>query len=105
MLVDGGARFDLIVMDEIFERVPGEKLMRGSECTRQLRTAGVQTPVIACSGNVSGAESEKLFLEAGADLVWGKPFPDFTDGSMQRDIAMLLQHRDRTSSKGTQPES
>ena len=49
----------------------------------------MRTPIIACSGNAAGAESEKKFRVAGADLVWGKPFPNFTDGSMQRDLARL----------------
>ena len=71
--------------------------------TRQLRAAGVLTPVTACSGNVSGAESQKLFLEAGADLVWGKPFPDFTDGSMQRDLSRLLARCDARRASPPEP--
>ena len=74
--------------------------MRGSEATRQLRAAEVRTPIIACSGNAAGADSEKKFRVAGADLVWGKPFPNFTDGSMQRDLARLLGGVARATSEG-----
>ena len=87
--LEEGARYDLLVLDEIFARDPGEELMRGSEATRQLRAAEVRTPIIACSGNA-----------AGADLVWGKPFPNFTDGSMQRDLARLLGGIARATSEG-----
>ena len=81
--------------------------MRGSTAIRLLREREaaeglVSVTVISCTGNASH-ESSKL-LESGANLVWNKPFPSAEDGSMQRDIAMLLPHRDRTSSKGTQRE-
>ena len=98
--LEEGARYDLLVLDEIFARDPGEELMRGSEATRQLRAAEVRTPIIACSGNAAGADSEKNFRVAGADLVWGKPFPNFTDGSMQRDLARLLGGVARATSEG-----
>ena len=98
--LEEGARYDLLVLDEIFARDPGEELMRGSEATRQLRAAEVRTPIIACSGNAAGADSEKKFRVAGADLVWGKPFPNFTDGSMQRDLARLLGGVARATSEG-----
>ena len=76
--------------------------MRGSTAIRLLREREaveglVSVTVISCTGNASH-ESSKL-LESGANLVWNKPFPSAEDGSMQRDVAMLLPHRDRTNGK------
>ena len=74
--------------------------MRGSSAIRLLREREaaeglVSVTVISCTGNASH-ESGKL-KESGANFVWNKPFPSAEDGSMQRDIAMLLLHRDRAS--------
>ena len=45
--------------------------------------------IVSCTGNTTAADKAEL-LEAGADRVWSKPFPDFTDGTMQRELVELL---------------
>jgi signal transduction histidine kinase len=94
-----GHDFQLVVMDEIFSDTD-VNCMRGSSAIRLLREREaaeglVSVTVISCTGNASH-ESGKL-KESGANFVWNKPFPSAEDGSMQRDIAMLLLHRDRAS--------
>ena len=85
--------FDMVVIDEIFCDEPSS--MRGSDATRQLRehevAAGLPPAiVVACTGNASYMEAALL---EHADLVWGKPFPDFSDGTMQRSLTPLLARR------------
>ena len=92
-------------MDEIFSDID-DNCMRGSTAIQLLREREaaeglVSVMVISCTGNASH-ESGKL-LESGANFVWNKPFPSAEDGSMQRDIAMLLMNCDRANGKGMQP--
>ena len=99
--------FDLIVMDEVFEAQgggisangPDQRLMLGSEAIAQIRrgeaewakrypeAAARPASIISCSGNNAGTDH---VVPTGADLVWTKPFPDFTNGEMQRQLSKLL---------------
>ncbi len=72
--------------------------MRGSEAVKRRRehearalgATDVRTCIISCTGN---ADSDKRrILQSGADAVWNKPMPSFTDGSMQSHIAKLMPH-------------
>jgi len=83
--------FEVIVMDEIF--APGVDAMRGSAAIIDVRAhearAGVarRAVIVSCTGNVSSLTN----LDAsGADLVWGKPMPNFTNGEMQNELAPRL---------------
>lgn len=99
--------FDLVVMDEVFEVQgsadgPDQRLMRGSEAIAQIRRgeaerarrdpAAAARPacIISCSGN--NADTDYV-TPTGADLVWIKPFPDFTNGEMQSQLSKLLARR------------
>ena len=56
--------------------------------------------IISCTGNLSAhseASEHARLLSCGADRLWGKPFPSFTDGAMQRSLAELLAGRQRPS--------
>jgi len=79
--------FGLVIMDENFDKASSldrnSTPMRGSEAIRVLRTEiepsqnVARIPVISCSGysDVSNPEHSSALLEAGADIVWGKPLP------------------------------
>ena len=105
----GGHReqFDLLVLDENF----GEGLMLGTSAARVLRAAGVDAPIIVCSGEFStsgvdmsvgrgGDPAHRRLREIGA-TAWPKPFPDFRDGSLQRELRRAL----RFSSAASAPSS
>ncbi|WOL12768.1 two-component response regulator ORR41-like [Canna indica] len=61
-----GKSYDLILMDK---EMP---VMNGHEATRQLRSLGVRTPIVALSGNNMQSDMD-LFLAAGADHFEDKP--------------------------------
>ncbi|GLJ45600.1 hypothetical protein SUGI_0959930 [Cryptomeria japonica] len=61
-----GRTYDLILMDK---EMP---VMDGHEATRQLRTMGVKTPIIALTGNALQSDKD-LFFEAGVDDFQTKP--------------------------------
>uniref|UniRef100_A0A7S4BN71 non-specific serine/threonine protein kinase n=2 Tax=Chrysotila carterae TaxID=13221 RepID=A0A7S4BN71_CHRCT len=98
--------FDVIVMDEIFSL--DQKAMRGSEAIRQIRAFEEEAQasgarrrrrrlvVISCTGNANLEEQKRALILAGCDAVWGKPFPDFVDGSMQTEVGRLLHLAENT---------
>ena len=43
--------------------------------------------IVSCTGNASSLTN---LGESGADLVWGKPMPKFTNGEMQNELAPRL---------------
>ncbi len=107
--------FDVVVMDEIFSPEPGA--LRGSAAIARLRGlsdgdeggGGRRRPVlIHCTGQTDasgdgGACSlggHRLGLAAGADALWGKPMPSFTNGEMQRIVADLLSSRQKIAAAG-----
>lgn len=55
-----GRTYDLVLMDK---EMP---VMDGHEATRQLRSMGVKTPIVALTGNALTTDRE-LFFEAGVD--------------------------------------
>ena len=83
--------FEVIVMDEIF--APGLERMRGSAAITEVRAhevrAGVarRAVIVSCTGNASSIAN---LDGSGADLVWGKPMPNFTNGEMQNELAPQL---------------
>ena len=84
-----GHGFDLLVCDEIFSDVDPD-CMRGSTVIRQLREREAaeglpRLAIVSCTGNPS-----QTTYECGADDFWGKPVPSFSDGSLQKRVAMLL---------------
>ena len=94
--------YALIVMDEIF--APGLEAMRGSAAIIELRAHEAQAGarrravIVSCTGN---APSSLVDLKnSGADLVWGKPMPNFTNNEMQNQLAPHLA-ASRTSSRPT----
>ena len=85
--------YALIVMDEIF--APGLEAMPGSAAISKIRTheaqAGVvrRAVIVSCTGNALSSLAADL-RSAGADIVWGKPMPNFTNNEMQNELAPLL---------------
>ncbi|GLJ55904.1 hypothetical protein SUGI_1200210 [Cryptomeria japonica] len=61
-----GRTYDLVLMDK---EMP---IIDGHEATRQLRTMGVKTPIVALSANSLQSDKD-LFFEAGADDFQTKP--------------------------------
>ncbi|GLJ55900.1 hypothetical protein SUGI_1200160 [Cryptomeria japonica] len=61
-----GRTYDLVLMDK---EMP---VMDGHEATRQLRTMGVKTPIVALSANSLQSDKD-LFFEAGVDDFQAKP--------------------------------
>ena len=96
-VVDGDENHDdgfaLIVMDEMF--APGPEAMLGSAAIRQIRAHEAQTAatrravIVSCTGNALSSLAADL-RASGADLVWGKPMPNFTNDEMQKELAPLL---------------
>jgi hypothetical protein len=85
--------FEVIVMDEIF--APGLERMRGSAAITEVRAhevrAGVTRRAVIVSWSCTGNASSITNLDrSGADLVWGKPMPNFTNGEMQNEFAPQL---------------
>ena len=85
--------FGLIVMDEIF--APGLEAMRGSAAiiTLRAREAAQTGPrrravIVSCTGNALSSLVD--LKDSGADLVWGKPMPNFTNDEMQNQLAPYL---------------
>ena len=85
--------------------------MLGTSAARVLRAAGVDAPIIVCSGEFStsgvdmsvgrgGDPAHRRLREIGA-TAWPKPFPDFRDGSLQRELRQIL----RFSSAASAPSS
>ena len=67
--------------------------LRGSQAVAHLREHerqhGVRpAAVVACTGNAAYCFED--LRRAGVDRVWGKPFPRFDDGTLQRDVCELL---------------
>jgi len=63
-----GRIYDLVFMDK---EMP---VMDGHEATRQLRSMGVKTPIVALTGNTLQSDKD-LFFEAGVDDFQTKPLP------------------------------
>jgi CheY-like chemotaxis protein len=61
-----GRIYDLVFMDK---EMP---VMDGHEATRQLRSMGVKTPIVALTGNTLQSDKD-LFFEAGVDDFQIKP--------------------------------
>eukprot|EP00964_Phaeocystis_antarctica_P016252 scaffold8982_cov65-Phaeocystis_antarctica.AAC.1 len=68
--------------------------MRGSAAITDLRAhearagAARRAVIVSCTGN---APSSLVDLKnSGADLVWGKPMPNFTNNEMQNELAPQL---------------
>lgn len=105
------SRYDLVLMDDHFE-VDGSGAkpskmgdqehdrslvaMRGSEAIGYIRAFELQNPslrpavLIMCTGASLDADAS---WRKHADAVWGKPFPDFTNNTMQRMLSELLRNR------------
>lgn len=75
-----------MLIDEHF----GVNCMLGSEAIIQLRAKGSNAVIIACSGNDTEVARK---LGTLADAVWEKPYPDWLDGTMLREIVALLKRR------------
>lgn len=73
--------------------------MRGSEAIGLIRAFELENPslrpavLIMCTG--AALDSDPAWTKHGrhADAVWAKPFPDFTDNTMQRMLNELLRNR------------
>jgi signal transduction histidine kinase/CheY-like chemotaxis protein len=70
---DPNSMWDLVIMDEHLN-VESTPALLGSETIKKFRDAGYQGLIISCTGNCS-AHDKELYLAAGADNVWPKPYP------------------------------
>ena len=99
--LSGESDFDIVIMDEIFSMEAG--VLRGSEAIKRLRRQACDAEaagrsrkrrpvIIHCTGQTThdAAVDQKALLDSGADALWGKPMPCFTNGEMQRMVADLL---------------
>ena len=94
-----GAPFAIVVMDEITSDDPTQ--MRGSEAIAQIKAGdeaaiaagqlALPTVRISCTGNAADPEVAQAILQCGAHTTWSKPFPSFTNGDLQREVASLLR--------------
>jgi signal transduction histidine kinase len=86
---------DLLFLDENFGRI-----MRGSDAIKEIRlleeqaaacSSNIVPPlrIVSCTGNCV-AEDVKYLTACGANLVWGKPIPDFTNGDLQRELSAIF---------------
>ena len=79
-----------------WEHDPSLVAMRGSEAIAYIRAFELQNPLlrpavlIMCTGASLDADAS---WQKHADAVWGKPFPDFTNNTMQRMLSELLRKR------------
>lgn len=88
LVIDQGVHFDLIIMDERFEK----SKLTGSQAIPYLRAALSGTEVIIrWSGYYS--LSTLPYSTSGADAEWGKPSPDWRDGTMQKHLIALFARR------------
>eukprot|EP00964_Phaeocystis_antarctica_P030559 scaffold17260_cov36-Phaeocystis_antarctica.AAC.2 len=88
-----------------WEHDPSLVAMRGSEAIAYIRAFELQNPslrpavLIMCTGASLDADAS---WQKHADAVWGKPFPDFTNNTMQRMLSELLRKRpDATALNGS----
>ena len=78
------------------EHGPSLVAMRGSEALACIRDFERENPsvrpavLIMCTGASLDARAP---CRKHADAVWGKPFPDFTNNTMQRMLSELLRKR------------
>ena len=83
--------FDIAFLDEIY----GRDLMVGLEVTRRLRALGVSSrrgkplPIVGITGS-TGEHHNRAALEAGQDLVWGKPIPQLHE--MREQLSKLMNN-------------
>ena len=87
---------------QIFDLESG--VMRGSDAIRRIRSHERERRlrpacIILCSGNAR-AERPEPGVDSAHDAAWQKPFPDFTDGSMQRQLRALLAARPAAAPDG-----
>lgn len=79
--------FDIIICDQYMEEAGG--VLVGTDVVIALRRNHVNALIVGCSGNDLNIE----FMNAGADLVWGKPLPSndqiiaqFREGLLARNL-------------------
>mmetsp|Transcript_24973 Transcript_24973/g.63635 ORF Transcript_24973/g.63635 Transcript_24973/m.63635 type:complete len:160 (-) Transcript_24973:262-741(-) len=88
-VLEKGEQYELVVMDQHFDA----GTMTGSEAIAQLRAKGAgREVIILCSGNNSQSTTGKAANSVQADATWGKPWPDWRNGDMQRQLAPLFAH-------------
>ena len=62
--------FDIIICDQYMEEAGG--VLVGTDVIIAMRRDKIDSFIVGCSGN----DLDDKFLEAGANLVWGKPMPN-----------------------------
>ena len=61
--------FDIMICDQYLEEAGG--VMVGTDFIVAARRNGSNSLIVGCSGN----DLSTAFMDAGADMVWGKPLP------------------------------
>lgn len=82
-----GNGFDLIILDEHF----GMGRMLGSSAIDKIRArSSGKEVIISCTGNAFDNIGGR---PAGVDAVWGKPLPNWADGTMRKELATLIDRK------------
>ena len=87
------------MIDEITCDIPGSP--RGSDAIKQIKAADRAEAalgrhphplvIISCTGNAADPTVAQNIRHCGAHAAWSKPFPNFTNGQMQLEVAALLK--------------
>lgn len=75
----GRPRFDLVFLDIMMQRTNGEQVCK------ELRAAGIRTPIVAATGNGMQEDIER-YLQAGFTRVMLKPFSSATVAALLREL-------------------
>eukprot|EP00935_MAST-01C_sp_MAST-1C-sp1_P001092 g1092.t1 len=78
--------YSFVVVDERLSDAEG--VLLGSEGVFELRRQGCVSKIIMCSCFCSDNDQQR-YMEAGADMVWPKPYPQISD--MNSSLRSLLQ--------------
>jgi len=90
-VITNGEKYDMLVLDEHYGS--HETHMTGLQAIQRLRDELTDRPIIihcTADGITGPPDAEWAGL---VDYVWGKPFPSWTDGSMQSQLKCLLESR------------
>jgi len=105
LIKTGDDKVDLMIIDENFGK---EDAMLGSEAIELLRQSSLtyNLSIILCSANAKSAYQDSICSTCnsviefndppprnGPDVMWDKPLPRWTDGTMQKSLLKVIESR------------